>query len=173
MVLRMVGAGMIIAASGGLGVYGANQWTRHLKSLEQLQKAILLLKGEILYAHAPLEEACLRVGEKMKGSLGGLFLAVSERIRVQIGEPFYDMWKQEVESLGKEALLSGKDKQDLIAFGEHLGYLDLEMQERTILLYLEELERSISYLREHQRERSRLYTSLGFMGGLFLTIIMY
>lgn len=57
-------------------------------------------------------------------------------------------------------------------FGEHLGYLDLEMQEHTVALYLEQLELSIQFYREHEREQSRLYTSLGIMGGLFLSIIM-
>ncbi|MGL6218963.1 MAG: stage III sporulation protein AB, partial [Lacrimispora sphenoides] len=65
------------------------------------------------------------------------------------------------------------DKQNLKGLGEHLGYLDMDMQERNILLYLEQLDLTIGYLRKHKQEKSRLYTSLGIMGGLFLTIVMY
>ena len=56
---------------------------------------------------------------------------------------------------------------------EHLGYLDVDMQERTLKLYLEQLDLTIDYLRQNQREKCRLYTSLGIMGGMFLVIVMF
>ena len=43
----------------------------------------------------------------------------------------------------------------------------------TLKLYLEQLDISIEYLRTNQREKCRLYTSLGIMGGMFLVIVMY
>ena len=65
-----------------------------------------------------------------------------------------------------------EDLEQLAALGEHLGYLDLDMQERTLLLYLEQLDLSIEYLQRHRQEKCRLYTSLGVMGGIFLVIVM-
>ncbi|MBS6643274.1 MAG: stage III sporulation protein AB [Clostridiaceae bacterium] len=172
MLIKMIGGACVIAASSGLGISMAGQWKKRLELLEQLRKMIFLLKGEILYANAPLEEAFERVGNKSGGVLGTLFTAVSQRIRNQCGEPFFTMWIEEINGMDSRILLSKEDRQSLISFGEHLGYLDCEMQERTILLYLEQLDLTIAYLREHQREKSRLYTSLGIMGGLFLTIVM-
>lgn len=171
MLFKLLGGICVIAASSGLGCWMAEQWKAHLRTLEQLKKMIFLLKGEILYANAPLSEAFYHVGQKSHGELGAFFLAVSNRIQNQRGELFFAMWKEETGRL--QTCLSEKDKQELTGFGEHLGYLDAGMQERTILLYLEQLDLSIEYLREHQRERSRLYTSLGLMGGLFLTILLY
>ena len=46
------------------------------------------------------------------------------------------------------------------------------MQERNLLLYLEQLDVQIQLLREHRQERCRLYSSLGIMSGLFLTILL-
>lgn len=172
MVLKIIGGGLVIVASSGLGFWMAQQWKLHLQMVEQLRKMIFLLKGEIIYANAPLEEAFYHVGKKAPGMLGDFFIKVSERIGNQQGEPFYTMWKEEIDKLGKTTCLSEKDKQELMGFGEHLGYLDSEMQERTILLYLEQLDLTIDYLREHQREKSRLYTSMGVMAGLFLVILM-
>lgn len=172
MVLKIVGGIFVVIASSGLGFWMASQWKEHLKAVEQLRKMIFLLKGEILYANSPLEEAFYHVGKKAAGVLGDFFLDVSTRLENQHGEPFYTMWKEEIDKLGKNAFLSAQDKQELMGFGEHLGYLDCEMQERTILLYLEQLDLTINYLREHQREKSRLYTSMGVMGGLFLVILM-
>ncbi|MDR0922725.1 MAG: stage III sporulation protein AB, partial [Hungatella sp.] len=89
------------------------------------------------------------------------------------GESFYTVWQEEIDKLPREVCLSKEDKQNLKGLGEHLGYLDMDMQERNILLYLEQLDLTIGYLRKHKQEKSRLYTSLGIMGGLFLTIVMY
>ncbi len=61
---------------------------------------------------------------------------------------------------------------DAESLGEHLGFLDRETQERTLLLYLEQVDTELLVLREHKQERCRLYTSLGVMGGLFLAVIL-
>ena len=66
-----------------------------------------------------------------------------------------------------------EDKEKLLSLGGQLGYLDTQMQERTLLLYLEQLELSISGLRGEIREKCRLSTALGVMGSLFLVIVMF
>ena len=78
-----------------------------------------------------------------------------------------------LERVGKREALTEEDLEQLAGLGEHLGYLDVDMQERTLGLYLEQLDISIEYLRTNQREKCRLYTSLGIMGGMFLVIVMY
>lgn len=172
-VIRLVGAALVVVASSGLGFFFAGQWGERLKNMEYLRKMIFLLKGEIVYAHSPLTEGFERTGEKGGGEIGNLFLQVAKRMNGQQGEPFYTIWQEEVDRLPKSCCLREEDRQSLKGLGEHLGYLDLGMQERTILLYLEQMDLAIGYLREHKQERSRLYTSLGIMGGIFLTILMY
>ena len=173
MILRILGSVLVILSCSGLGFYMASQWNEHLRTVEKLRKMIFLLKGEIVYAKSPLTEAFERTGRKGGGEMGALFEGVSVRLSGQQGEPFYTIWQEEIDRLPKEVCLSKEDKQNLKGLGEHLGYLDMDMQERNILLYLEQLDITIDYLRQHKQEKSRLYTSLGIMGGLFLTVIMY
>lgn len=170
--MKILGSVLVTVSCSGLGMWKAGQWKEHRKLLEQIRKMILLLKGEILYAHAPLGEALEHVGRKSEGISAKLFCRVAERIGQQDGELFYDLWKEAIDSHRKELLLTEKECEEFKALGEHLGYLDLGMQERTIELYLEQLELSLNFYREHERERVKLCTSLGVMGGLFLSIIM-
>lgn len=172
MVLKIMGSILVTVSCTALGAWKAGQWKEHRKILEQLKKMILLLKGEILYAHEPLSEAFSHVGQRAEGPPALLFQNVAKRISLQEGELFFQIWKEEIDKQGKEFLLTEKERQELKSFGEHLGYLDLGMQERTISLYLEQLDLAIAFYREHEREQSKLYTSLGVMGGLFLSIIM-
>lgn len=171
--IRLLGAALVVVSCSGMGFFMAGQWGERLKTMENLRKLIFLLKGEIVYAHSPLTESFERTGKKGGGEIGDLFVRVAERMEGQQGEPFYTIWQEEIDKLPKSFCLSEEDRLSLKGLGEHLGYLDLEMQERTILLYLEQLDLTIGYLREHKQERSRLYTSLGVMGGIFLTIMMY
>lgn len=171
--IRILGVMLVIGSSTGLGFYMAFQWNEHLRTVEKLRKMIFLLKGEIIYANAPLTEAFERIGNKSGGEIGNFFVKVADRLSRQHGETFYFVWQEEINKLPKEVCLSKEDKQNLKDLGEHLGYLDMEMQERNILLYMEQLDLTIGYLRKHKQEKGRLYTSMGIMGGLFLAIVMY
>ena len=172
--MKIIGCSLVILSSGALGIWKAEQWREHRRTLEQLRKMIVLLKGEILYAHAPLDEALSHVARKSEESvLTQIFERTAERLGKQEGVRFFEIWKQEIDAAGKALILSEKEKQEMKELGEHLGYLDLEMQERTIALYLEQLEQAIGFYREHEREQTKLCTSLGIMGGLFLAIVMW
>lgn len=170
--MKIVGCILIVTGTSGYGIWLAARYGERLKTLEQLRQMVFLLKGQIIYANAPLEEAFETVGGRTEGAMSGLFSQVAERIREQEGEPFVQIWKEEIGRLGQEPALTEKDRQTLSGMGEQLGFMDRDMQERNLLLYLEQLDLEIQGLREHKQERSRLYTSLGVMGGLFLAILL-
>lgn len=176
MAFKWLGSLLVLFAAGGFGVWSAMQWRERLRLLEKLRQMIYFLKGEITYSHAPLAEGLERVGKREPGPLGKLFTLVAESICRQEGESLREIWRREVETLSSPCVrlpLTSEDLEQLTGLGEHLGYLDVDMQERTLSLYLEQLDLSIAYLRDNQREKCRLYTSLGIVGGMFLVIIMY
>lgn len=170
--LKLTGLVLIVAGTSGYGGRLAADYRRRLQRLEQLRQMIFLLKGQILYANAPLKEAFEAVGERSAGELSELFLRTAARIGEQRGETFYELWQEEVEAMRAETALTEDDRRSLKAMGEHLGYLDREMQERNLLLFLEGLDRTLEELRLHKQERCRLYISLGVMAGLFLAVLL-
>lgn len=177
--MKWMGACFVTLGCSGLGRHMARQWKLRLQWLEQMRRMIYYLKGEIVYGHTALGEALRRVGERCRRAEGetGLqemplfFLAVARRIEEQKGESFAVIWKEELENI-RNAPLKESDFSGLKTLGDHLGYLDLAMQERNLLLYLEQLDGQIAFLTQNVKERTRLYTSLGVMGGLFLSIVM-
>ena len=169
---KIAGACLVIISCSGLGIFASGQFSQRLKNLEQLRQMIFLLKGEIVYGRSPLTDAFERVGARGRGEIAEAFKRTGQRLSDQPGEPFFIIWQEEIDRIPEKFPLLEEDRQKLKDMGEHLGYLDTEQQERTILLYLEQLDLSIEYLRSHRQERVRLYTSLGIMGGLFLTIVL-
>ena len=170
--MKLFGAACILCGAAGCGICFAGRYRQRILELEQLKQMVFLLKGQILYASAPLPEALETVGKRMDGALGTLFLETAASLESQPGEAFPVIWRKAVSVMKGKTALSKSDRQTLETLGEHLGFLDRETQERTLLLYLEQVDTELEVLREHRQERCRLYTSLGVMGGLFLAVIL-
>ena len=158
-----------------MGVWLAWGYKKRLSTLENLRRMIYCLKGEIVYSHAPLEEAFERIGKREKGVWVNFLHRLQKRSAVITERHFSKIWEQTIEEMeknGKPLFLEKEDREKLLSLGGQLGYLDTQMQERTLLLYLEQLELSVSRLRGEIREKCRLSTVLGVMGSLFLVIVM-
>ena len=170
--MKLFGAACILCGAAGTGIWFSGRYRQRILELEQLKQMVFLLKGQILYASAPLPEALETVGKRVDGVLGSLFLETAATLESQPGEPFSAIWRNAVSEMEGKTPHSQSDRQTQENQGEHLGFLDRETQERTLLLYLEQVDAELQVLREHRQERCRLYTSLGVMGGLFLAVIL-
>lgn len=170
--LKIAGAVLVVCSSACLGLQRAERWKKHRENLEELRRMILLLRGQILYARGTLEEALEQTGKKSEGAVAQMFKKTAKQLGRQDGRAFYEIWQEEVERCWRELLLTPEECREWKEFGRHLGYLDLEMQEKNVQLYLEQLDLAIQFYREHEREQIKLSVSLGVMGGLFLTVMM-
>lgn len=177
--MRYVGilimAGAVIAG----GFLAAEQWKEKLSVLLLFRQMIYHLKGQILYSNATLPEALFEVGTRFSDERqgvflepGNFFLQVSKRMKEEGETPFFTIWKEEVGKLPKDFPMDRRDRQNLTALGENLGYADRGMQERTLLFYLEQTDDSIAFLKKETESRTKLYRCLGMAAGLFLIVVM-
>ncbi|MBP1754970.1 MAG: hypothetical protein H6Q59_1368 [Firmicutes bacterium] len=171
-ILKIVGCILVIASSTGMGFFFSTEMKNRIEDLKELRKLISLLKGDIRYANTPLPEAISVIARRYKGSFYRFFEFVSSKLQELSGQTFSQVWKEAVEKELINTSLTKKDKNQLISFGENLGYLDKDMQMNTFELYLSQLEEEIAELTKTVKERSYLYNSLGIMAGVFISIIM-
>ena len=67
-----------------------------------------------------------------------------------------------------------KEEEELFfSLGSRLGYLDLEMQMKELLLYEEELTRRTEELRREMPAKKKVYESLGILGGILLAVLVW
>lgn len=85
--MKLFGAACILCGAAGCGIWFAGRYRQRILELEQLKQMVFLLKGQILYASAPLPEALETVGKRMDGALGTLFLETAASLESQPGEP--------------------------------------------------------------------------------------
>ena len=154
--MRYIGILMMAGALAAGGFWAADQWKEKLELLLLFRQMMFYLKGQILYANATLPEA----------------LREAERLEEQGDVPFPVIWKEEAERFPPGFPLEAGDHKNLLALGENLGYAHKDMQERTLLFYLEETDGSIGFLKREMESRTKLYRCLGMAAGLFLMVVM-
>ena len=177
--MRYLGIALMAASLTGAGFLAAGRLRERFEILLLFKKLAYALKGEILYSNSTLSEALFEVGRRfLEGRSGHLkepglfFLRVKGRMEKERGTPFFVLWKEEAGKFPADFPMEKADMQALCGLGETLGYADRDMQERTLLLYLEQLEDSMAYLKKEMDARMKLLKSLGAAAGLFLAVIM-
>ncbi len=170
--IRILGAVLVVAASAGIGFSYSLRLGRRLEQLRQLERMTILLKGEISYGCAALPEALASIGRKMPEPFSRFLEEVADRLSGYPDKSFQQVFQEEVEGNLKQSALTAKDKGALMQMGAFLGYLDKDMQLRTIDLYLQELGQEIKATGESIPGKQKLSRSLGIMGGLFLVLLL-
>lgn len=170
--MKIVGAILTISSCTALGFYFSTEMNTRLKQLRELIKYITILRGDIRYANTPLPEAMENLARRSPGFFQEFLMGVTKMLYESGKGTFGSIWQVNVENCLNESSLTKTDKEQLIHFGENLGYLDKEMQVNTIDLYLHELEEETKELTNVAKERGRLYNLLGIMAGIFITIVM-
>lgn len=171
--LRATGACLVLGASSLLGVQKGRQLTKRIEQLQEIQRMVLFVQGEILYKKAALPEALRNSAGKIKSPFDLFLREIAGRADEFDGIRFSHLFEQGVGERLRNTALTKEDKEELIRFGESLGYLDIGMQKNAILFYLKELEQKIAYLQQEVPQKRKLYQSLGVMGGIFLLILLW
>lgn len=170
--LKFAGAALVLIATTGFGITFASDLQRRIAQLRYLKKIMLMLRGEIKYAKAPLPEAFRSIGRRVKPPFSDFLKVVAEELSGLQGKTFQEVWESAVAGCLEETRLTKGDKSCLIKLGENFGYLDEDMQLGTIDLYLEQLELEIGQAEQSVESKSRVYHCLGVLGGLFAVILI-
>lgn len=144
--MRLTGAVLIFLASSMCGFFAALRLKGRQKKLEQARRYIYSLCEEIRLTRAELPDAINRV------KACGVYLK--------------DGAWQGLEGLNTSDLLL------LNSFLLSLGKTDLEGQISNARLHIGALDERISEAKEEKEKLSRLYVSLGILGGLFAAVLV-
>ena len=99
-------------------------------------------------------------------------LSLYKRLTNRQGTSLAGIWEEETRTHLPETGIPQDMLESLIRLGGELGTIDIEMQVRTLDLYLEQMEQKMEDMRTEQKERIRLYQCIGVTGGVFLAIIL-
>ena len=169
---RCIGAMLIIIATTGWGMCQAWKIEECYRQMRYLRKLIFRLRSELQYSRQMLPEAVLLTGKDAQEPYQSWLLSLYERLRNRQGTSLSVIWQEEVKEYLTDVELPEEIVESLGRIGSELGTIDLQMQIRTLDLYMESMEQRMEELHAEEKERIRLHRCIGITAGIFLSIIL-
>lgn len=161
-----------MTGSIGVGVALRDRVKRGLEQLYQMRQIMKMFQSEITYTHAPLPEACRRVGGQVKSPYREALLQIHEQMQQNAGESFDIIWKRHMGKCLKQLDVHREEQRILYEFGESVGFMDGQMQTEILGQLIYKLELAIDRQEKEQVNKCRVIMSLSVMGGLMVAIIL-
>lgn len=166
MLLKVLGAVLIVAGCGGVGFRIAANHRREECSLRQLICALDFMECELQYRLTPLPQLC-RLTAKEFVQLP-IFEALALELESQISA---DMERCMASALRRVKNVPHETEQALLQLGKSLGRFDLQGQLRGFEAVRQECRRNLEYLGNNRENRLRSYKTLGLCAGAALAIL--
>lgn len=169
--MRMAGMLMVMLGCIGAGIWYGQIYLRKWHNLKNCQKAVMILRNEIMYGRTPLPAAFAQMAARTNGSISRFFDTVSRRLE-EGGGRLEDIWIVSIQEVLTAREMRQEDRQELAGLGNMLGYLDVQMQIQALELYEKRLEGSLQMWEREKEKKARLYPVLGTMGGALICLMI-
>ena len=173
MLFRIIGAIAVISGCTGLGMYYALKEGHRVKELFEFKKALLILASEIEYMSTPLGTACENVSTRTSYFVSSLFNNFAKLLTNNQGDTTYRLWLLALETSKDASHLQLQDLEIIESFGKTLGYLDKTMQQNAIDYAINYINETTTELVASAANNKRMFQSLGVIGGLLITVVLW
>ena len=168
--MRLLGAVLVIAGCGALGLCGVARLDGRVRDLGELAAGLDALQRELGWRLAPLPDALETAAKALRGPAADFFRRCAQCAGQTDGQSFQQVWQ---DSLNAAPLrLAAEDRDLLERLGPVLGRYDGDSQR----LALEDAAaglRSLQGSAADDRSRlGRVYGVLGMTAGLLLAILL-
>ena len=170
--IQILGSILILGASLWFGTYFAMREKYRLQELEELERGLLYLQGQIQYLSAPLAEALESVGWKAGEQIGRIFQQAAEKMAERQAETAEQVWQEVWRREAACTFFTQEDMDAVLLFGRSLGYLDKTQQENSIRLLLRYIENALEKGRKRLEKNGRLYCGVGGLSGLLIVVML-
>lgn len=168
--IKLLGVLLLFFACVGTGMSKVRQLSGRIEHNKSLLRIAEFLRGEILNSKSPLPDALKRLASRVDAPFSECMTRLAQRIEESSGESFDELLRQMLKELRKRTYLSEADCNRFLESAGNLGYLDVKMQAGLLEQYIREQNRELERLQKEYPEKTRLYRSLGILGGAFCVI---
>ena len=168
--IRFLGAALLMAGCGGLGLSAVNRLDSRVRDLRELSAGLEIFQRELGWRLAPLPEALEAAAVGTNGRAAQFFAFCARESRQLAGTPFRTLWSSGLER--SPLRLSREDRALLEQLGPILGRYDGDSQRQAVENVLTGLSRQRDQAEDDRRRLGRVYGVLGVTAGLFLTLML-
>lgn len=169
--IKWLGCVLIVLSGIGFGGYFAEKIAGRVRLLEELQRDLGYLYGEIEYSACNMPEIFEKLS-KRDGALMGFWGALSGKLKDRRGCTFSEIWRMQTREMADMLSFPEEGKRLFFELGDNLGNLDRSTQLKTLKLFQKRLLPIIQNESDEYRERKKVCYVLGVTAGLFLCILL-
>ena len=85
MEIKFLGMIFVLLGSFGIGIFYRIRYGNRLHNMQDCERALLILQGEMEYGHTPLMEACEEVSVRIGGIVGSFFAQIAKKLNTHEG----------------------------------------------------------------------------------------
>lgn len=170
MILKWIGALLVVVGCGGFGFAMAAAYRREEQLLSQLVKSLEIMECELEYRVTPLPSLFHKLSEQSSDPLKAVFQNLAQEMEEQIS-PDAKCCMDVV--LSKTNDLPKSVQSALVTLGESLGRFDLDGQIKEIAAVKLVCVSDLEVLRAQRDNRVRSYQTLGLCAGAALVILFF
>lgn len=170
--MRLIGAVLIFSGCTGLGLWYREQLLGRIKMLRTMVAVLEMLMSEIRYGKSTLPECCREIATRVEEPFRGTLWQIGRDCQNESGVVFQEVFIKRMTETFEKTPLKREDRKIFLAPFYGQGFLDGQMQLRSIEQSLVQIKDTIRIQNEEQREKCRMAVGLGVMSGLLLIIIM-
>lgn len=173
LVIKLIGVCMTLAACGTMGLTWAGVYEKRPRHLIAMDSALQLLETEIIYGATPLADAMVHISQSCDPEIAELFKYTACELRKMEGVTAGEAWSSALMLFQEKGFLNNSDIQILKRFGASLGMSDREDQAKHLELARSQLKLAAAQAEDAAKKNSTVFRYMGFLGGLFLTLVIY
>lgn len=160
----------LIIGFGCLGILKASQVRKRPREIRGMINALALLDTEIYWGVTPLPEAFKILQDRTEPPWKEFFSKLEEKLRR--GENAARAWERSIQEERKKTCLSEEDWRIIKEIGKGLGRSDRNEQHKQLELVQKHLASIDENARQQADRKAKMWSYLGFLGGMAVVIII-
>ncbi|ATW24024.1 stage III sporulation protein SpoIIIAB [Candidatus Formimonas warabiya] len=169
--LKLVGAGLVVASFGVMGTMLGKNVAKRPDELRQLQFGLQALETEIMYSATPLPQALSMVAKQTRGMIAEVFAQTGKELAQGQGQTAGEAWSKALKEIQPNLLLADGEISILEQFGQGLGTSDREDQMKRLTSIRIQLAAKEQLAETERRQYQKVWQTLGWAVGLVLTLL--
>lgn len=169
--MKWIGALLFISITTWIGFEWSNKLNKRPAQIRQLKSALQILEAEMLYSQLPLQAAFQSIADQITQPTKSFFESLSKNMELKNSD-LLELWDEQVNEYINQSSLGNTEQEILKQFGRTLGQHDFNQQQKHIQLTTTHLDRELEDARENQHRYGKMAKTLGFLGGLFIVLLL-
>lgn len=167
--IKIIGSLFIIFGAGGFGIGKAARFHRQIRQLNELLRALELLKCEMNYTLLPVQELCKMTAERVGGTAGSLLYHYADYLSKDFTRA--KAIQAAIEHTNGLCIPNDIQMALLELFG-NLGRYDLDGENRLLVMTQNRLKNTLMQCEAEKKPLVKGYAALGICTGIALAILL-